>query len=353
MMDLFNQLIFSPDPDFESISKGFGELQEEISRSADPDPQSPVVKTGSDAMAAAGSATDNVEPESAKDPADRAQESEGIEVNSTVTTTQSPVIDPNNTLADTSPKKGSADGRSPTGSSEDAAIEPQSTQSTVTPLTAESKHMVPSVMIPTDYGYIDKVHWSDGTESTQHFKTSIRNGQKITERIAPPESTEPEDAHMRPEDSGFFALAYFFDCTLRDSLPRQSGAENKLRLPIEAIRLIINSIDDMGTYRSCMRVSHLFRDICMENFRVDNASVFLASEVTRDDDIDVAVKATRDETLVFNTLDRASGDKEELLPQKPKQYMSEGNKEIEYTWYVVAGKEKHQRVLLLDTATAF
>lgn len=158
-----------------------------------------------------------------------------------------------------------------------ASTVPSSDKDTANPLAGLSSH---SSLQYTAEGFVMTRYNEDGTVmDSESYRETVRGGVPVIEKIK-------EGAEEREEtvdvDFGFMALAQFLDATAREKLTPCSPSRGGT-IPIEALSLIINSLDDVESYRACLAVSRGFRDVCLENFRLDNDSLFLPNVQSRDD----------------------------------------------------------------------
>jgi len=330
MMGLFNQLIFGADPDLNSIAAGFRGLQEESKSSKDQKNDiDPNEKLRSAKELAAEKGKNKVETSGAyqqEQSTEHSGESNHDEGDDQKSPSQS--------------KQQQQDSTEDSDGSEDNDRDlPSETGPGATSMT----------MIPTNDGYMIERFNADGTTaSTEQYRETVRGGIHVTERVP----TDPSKDTGASIDAAFLALSQFFNATAREAVksyrPTQHGA-----LPLEAYHLIINEVEDMETYRACMVVSRVFRDICVENFRLDDEDIFIASEGTKGD-TDNAIKLVAQGVMEYNIVGRSAGERVRVRLDKPKRAsFSEVIEDSRAVYTAVAGNQRNQRILVPSTASVF
>lgn len=135
-------------------------------------------------------------------------------------------------------------------------------------------------------------------------------------------------------ERSFLSLIGFFEAIARQQIPASQG-----NLPTKIYRMIVRRLD-LETYRACMNVSALFRDLCQQEVRLTDDVVFLETNVQTEGN------ASRDPSMVITTI-QAVGDYREdvVLSEKPYSYF---DPPTDNDYQVVVGSQRNQRTILPD-----
>lgn len=344
MMGLMNRLLFDPDANFSEIQAGFAELRKD----PDADP-SENKEAGTDTK----SAGDN-------DPTDNEKRDE-MNTKNGIDLDEGAIVGKDESSSMTSAKESADENAQSIEGTSDPSTDENTTSDAARPSpppeqepshSTEENKMASSCMIPTEDGYITKRYNAAGVMiSCKRYIEKVRNGQTITTEV--PLDYGEEKYNLEP-DKGFYALAHFLDAIARQKLaPFRHPTSGKGALPLEALRMIVDHIDDVATYRACMSASILLRSICMQNFRIDDATIFLANDETKSTDIDKLIEKAATGEMTFNGFERSDRDPGRYRPSAPKYSMFGMETEKGVLYYAVAGQERDRRILCKESATVF
>ena len=265
MMNWFDKLIFGgPDQDFGALTQDW----KEIHKKGDATSESKVENT--DGVADIDGLSSSV----AGVTVDQTEDVKSNEQLNTVTAAGTNINEETESQAATEEIAGK---HHTVGSETPASTEPSPDKDTANPLAGLSSH---SSLQYTAEGFVMTRYNDDGTVmDSESYRETVRGGVPVIEKIKEGAEEQEETVDV---DFGFMALAQFLDATAREKLTPCSPSKGGT-IPIEALSLIINSLDDVESYRACLAVSRVFRDVCLENFRLDNDSLFLPNVQSRDD----------------------------------------------------------------------
>lgn len=149
-----------------------------------------------------------------------------------------------------------------------------------------------------------------------------------------------------PDDNetkeSFLALTYFLENAARQRIPTTQG-----RLPTEIYRTIIAYLPDTETYRTCMGVSILFRDICQQDLRViDNLVVVACSLPAENHDLELN-EAQNDNSHLIKTRNDINGIVREMefCNAEDRFHRGQGCSTAEH-FKVVVGSQRDRRSIL-------
>ncbi|KAL9103373.1 MAG: hypothetical protein Q9163_001585 [Psora crenata] len=344
LMNLFLQMVFGPESEQDKVVAGFKELQEEegSKRSKKTSQQDDAETMEAENQNSAQTAS-SVDKEVNKEDVDKEDaDKEGVDKVHHGDSEQS-IGEATRVDTDLQPDNGNDQNETQQAAASDETPVPDANNVDYLGMAAGRS----TTLIPTEEGFVMKTYDDDGTEKTEEYRETVRGGAHVTERITDRGGAN-ESGSTR--NAGFFALAQFFDATARAELI--SFQHNKTIFPPEIHRLIISKVDDMSTYRSCMQVSHDFREICMENFRLDNESIFIANKQTSEDATRAANLAA-DASLVYNSICISTGEREELRAGKLRTSLFGAVREELLVFKAVVGNERDKRIFIPAAAAVF
>ena len=265
MMNWFDKLIFGgPDQDFEALTQDWKEIHKKGDATSESkvEDKDGVADTDGPSSKVTGVTVDQTED---------VESNEHIDSVTAENTKVNEEADSQEAIEEDAGKPHIVEDETP------ASTEPSSDKDTANPLAGLSSH---SSLQYTAEGFVMTRYHEDGTVmDSESYRETVRGGVPVIEKIK--EGAEEQEGTV-DVDFGFMALAHFLDATAREKLAPRSSSKGSA-IPVEALSLIINSLDDMESYRACLAVSRVFRDVCLENFRLDNDSLFLPNVHSRDD----------------------------------------------------------------------
>lgn len=185
----------------------------------------------------------------------------------------------------------------------------------------DAKEIAASYTILTKNGCILNKYNAAGIEiKCERYIGKKRSGQTIFMTIVIEAGEDQLDLTL---DENWYALAHFFDTLTRQTLTSFRHPISGDALPLETLRIMIGYVDDMIIYRVCMTASPLLRSICTGNFRVDDATVFVASNETKTANVDKSMEMAVIKTLPYSDFERPEpGNLEKHYSGKPKEASS-------------------------------
>ena len=265
MINWFNKLVFGgPDQDFHALTQDLREIQKKSDATSESKVEDKHCAPDKDVMSSSA----------AGGTADQSEDVKSVEHTTSVKAEDTNVREETGSqeaIEEDAGKHNTVENESP------ATSEPSLDKDTVNPPAGMSGH---SSLQYTAEGFVMTRYNDDGTVmKSQSYRETVRGGVAVIEKIKEGAEDQEETVDV---DFGFMALAQFLDATAREKLTPCSRSRGGT-IPIEALSLIINSLDDVESYRTCLAVSRVFRDVCLENFRLDNLNLFLPNLQSRDD----------------------------------------------------------------------
>ena len=189
---------------------------------------------------------------------------------------------------------------------------------------------------------LERIHFNEQQEMW-NSNPKIKKTLAVTHKEAIYEFQQviPDDDETK---ESFLALTSFLEVAARQQIPTTQG-----RLPVELYRMIIAYLPDTETYRTCMGVSILFRDLCQQDLRViDNLVIFANGLPAKKQDLDLD-EAQNDDSDVFKTLHLLNGigREVEFCNARNRFHRIQGCSNAEQ-FKVVVGSQRDRRTILTD-----
>ena len=323
MINWFNKLMFGgPEPDLKALSQEWKEMHKKggVTSESEFEDKDGVPDMDGPSSSGAGATVDQTEEVKSKE------------------TIDSVTAEGTNVKTETEPQEATekdADKHRTVESETPASTEPSSDKDTAKPLAGLPPH---SSLQYTAEGFVMTHYNEDGSVvDSQSYRETVRGGVSVVEKI----KEQVEDGEGSVDvDFGFMALAQFLDATAREKLTPSSASKATL-IPIEALSLIIHSLDDMESYRACLAVSRVFRDVCLENFRLDKDSFFLSNGQSRSE------SAVKDNAISqFAMVDRVDKSVRQLSLGRVKSSRGYFDEPKKPKLAALLGNERDRRVLI-------
>lgn len=146
-------------------------------------------------------------------------------------------------------------------------------------------------------------------------------------------------------EKSFLSLVNFLESSARQNMLNTTQG----RLPTEIYRMVIANLPDVETYRACMDVSTVFRDICHQDLWVMDNFVVRGMGALSENHSDDANEA-QSGTNLFSTLHLPTGVIQPIWLCRFSRYTNEQREYPDREYFkVVIGSQRGRRSILRDT----